>query len=109
MKDGKLVEQGTHDDLMKKDGEYRKLHNIQAQAFTPVRILYTSVSVNSYLCFKGPVSHILSASIKLLLVQIETHVTLQLLEFERIDGQMMMKVTIFYLTSTNKSYKTQVV
>ena len=34
MKDGKLVEQGTHKELIEKDGEYCKLHRIQAQAFT---------------------------------------------------------------------------
>ena len=34
MKDGKLVEQGTHKELIEKDGEYYKLHRIQAQAFT---------------------------------------------------------------------------
>lgn len=36
MKEGKLVEQGTHDELIRKGGEYYKLHNVQAQAFLPV-------------------------------------------------------------------------
>lgn len=36
MKDGKLVEQGTHDDLISRGGEYYKLHNVQAKAFLPV-------------------------------------------------------------------------
>lgn len=33
MKDGFLVEQGTHDELMEKGGEYHKLHSVQARAF----------------------------------------------------------------------------
>ena len=33
MKDGKLVELGTHSDLIKKNGEYHKLYDIQARAF----------------------------------------------------------------------------
>ena len=33
MKDGKLVESGTHSDLIKKNGEYHKLYDIQARAF----------------------------------------------------------------------------
>ncbi|KAH6902076.1 P-loop containing nucleoside triphosphate hydrolase protein [Coprinopsis sp. MPI-PUGE-AT-0042] len=33
MKDGSLVEQGTHDELMGIDGEYAKLYKIQAGAF----------------------------------------------------------------------------
>jgi ABC-type multidrug transport system fused ATPase/permease subunit len=34
MKEGKIAEEGTHDELMKKDGEYAKLYNIQANAFS---------------------------------------------------------------------------
>jgi ABC-type multidrug transport system fused ATPase/permease subunit len=34
MKEGKIAEEGTHDELMKKDGEYAKLYNVQANAFT---------------------------------------------------------------------------
>ena len=34
MKDGELVESGTHGELMKKDGEYSKLYAVQAKAFT---------------------------------------------------------------------------
>ncbi|KAJ2934277.1 hypothetical protein H1R20_g2819, partial [Candolleomyces eurysporus] len=34
MKDGKIEETGSHDELMKKEGEYAKLYNIQANAFT---------------------------------------------------------------------------
>ncbi|KAJ7505160.1 P-loop containing nucleoside triphosphate hydrolase protein [Mycena galericulata] len=33
MKDGRLVESGTHEELMKKAGEYFKLYDIQAKAF----------------------------------------------------------------------------
>ena len=36
MKDGRIEETGTHDQLMKKEGEYAKLYNIQANAFTEV-------------------------------------------------------------------------
>jgi ABC-type multidrug transport system fused ATPase/permease subunit len=36
MKDGKIEETGSHEDLMKKEGEYAKLYNIQANAFTEV-------------------------------------------------------------------------
>jgi ABC-type multidrug transport system fused ATPase/permease subunit len=34
MKDGRLVEQGTHAELVAKKGEYYDLYNVQAQAFT---------------------------------------------------------------------------
>ncbi|EIW84644.1 P-loop containing nucleoside triphosphate hydrolase protein [Coniophora puteana RWD-64-598 SS2] len=34
MKDGKIVETGTHDGLLKSAGEYARLYNIQASAFT---------------------------------------------------------------------------
>ncbi|KAJ2919899.1 hypothetical protein MD484_g561, partial [Candolleomyces efflorescens] len=34
MKEGKVVERGTHTELMKESGEYAKLYNIQANAFT---------------------------------------------------------------------------
>lgn len=33
MKDGFLVEQGTHEELMEEGGEYYKLHSVQARAF----------------------------------------------------------------------------
>ncbi|KAJ2917515.1 hypothetical protein MD484_g2899, partial [Candolleomyces efflorescens] len=36
MKDGRIEETGTHNQLMKKEGEYAKLYNIQANAFTEV-------------------------------------------------------------------------
>ncbi|TCD66807.1 hypothetical protein EIP91_000943 [Steccherinum ochraceum] len=35
MKDGKLVESGTHAEMMAKDGEYCRLYNIQAEGFAP--------------------------------------------------------------------------
>jgi ABC-type multidrug transport system fused ATPase/permease subunit len=34
MKDGRLVEQGTHAELVAMKGEYYDLYNVQAQAFT---------------------------------------------------------------------------
>jgi ABC-type transport system involved in cytochrome bd biosynthesis fused ATPase/permease subunit len=34
MKEGELVENGTHDELITQKGEYHRLFNIQAQAFT---------------------------------------------------------------------------
>lgn len=34
MKEGKLVESGTHLELMEKSGEYSKLYDVQARAFT---------------------------------------------------------------------------
>jgi ABC-type multidrug transport system fused ATPase/permease subunit len=33
MKEGQLVETGTHEELMKNKGEYFNLYTIQAQAF----------------------------------------------------------------------------
>lgn len=36
MKDGKLVESGTHHELMQTKSEYFNLYNIQAQAFVEV-------------------------------------------------------------------------
>lgn len=33
MKDGSVVESGTHKELMGKNGEYANLYNIQASAF----------------------------------------------------------------------------
>lgn len=33
MKDGELVESGTHQGLIAQKGEYQRLYNIQAQAF----------------------------------------------------------------------------
>lgn len=33
LKDGELVEQGTHDELVAKGGEYFRLHDVQARAF----------------------------------------------------------------------------
>lgn len=39
MKDGGIVEMGTHTELMQVKGEYAKLYNIQASAFQdPVRV-----------------------------------------------------------------------
>ena len=53
MKDGELVEQGTHKELMAKEGEYCKLHSIQAQAFADeVR--------SSFLPVEYPLRHIIS-------------------------------------------------
>lgn len=36
MKEGELVESGTHRELIEKQGEYQRLYNIQAQAFVDV-------------------------------------------------------------------------
>jgi ABC-type multidrug transport system fused ATPase/permease subunit len=33
MKDGAILETGTHEELMARDGEYCKMFNIQAKAF----------------------------------------------------------------------------
>ena len=34
MKDGELVEQGKHFELIRNDGEYKRLYEIQSRAFT---------------------------------------------------------------------------
>ena len=36
MKDGKVVEQGTHNELIAQNGEYYALYKVQAQAFLAV-------------------------------------------------------------------------
>ena len=36
MKDGELVEHGGHDELWSRDGEYARLHKMQAEAFNQV-------------------------------------------------------------------------
>ena len=33
MKDGKIVEEGSHDELINKDGEYAKMYEIQAHYY----------------------------------------------------------------------------
>jgi ABC-type multidrug transport system fused ATPase/permease subunit len=33
MKDGRIIEQGTHTELLKNGGAYAHLYNVQAQAF----------------------------------------------------------------------------
>ncbi|KAF8062232.1 P-loop containing nucleoside triphosphate hydrolase protein [Lyophyllum atratum] len=38
MKNGEIIEQGAHKDLLALDGEYATLYNIQAQAFAPVEV-----------------------------------------------------------------------
>jgi ABC-type multidrug transport system fused ATPase/permease subunit len=40
MKEGKVIELGTHKDLMARDGEYASLYNVQAQAFTESEVRY---------------------------------------------------------------------
>jgi hypothetical protein len=45
MKDGELVECGTHNELLLQNGEYAKMHQVQAQAFT-------AVSLN-FVCFRN--------------------------------------------------------
>ncbi|KAJ7879382.1 P-loop containing nucleoside triphosphate hydrolase protein [Mycena leptocephala] len=39
MKEGKVIELGTHKDLMARDGEYASLYNVQAQAFTESEVV----------------------------------------------------------------------
>lgn len=34
MKDSKLLESGTHDELLAKDGGYASMYKVQAEAFT---------------------------------------------------------------------------
>lgn len=36
MKEGKLVESGTHCELIQQNGEYQKLYNVQAKAFVDI-------------------------------------------------------------------------
>lgn len=35
MKDGRIVEQGSHQELLAAEGEYASLYNVQAKAFAP--------------------------------------------------------------------------
>lgn len=35
MKNGTIVEQGSHEELLAADGEYASLYNVQAKAFAP--------------------------------------------------------------------------
>jgi hypothetical protein len=50
MKDGAVAESGTHNELIKLNGEYSKLYNIQANAFrgenvsdvSPISVLFLS-------------------------------------------------------------------
>ena len=44
MKEGVLVESGTHKSLMKVNGEYARLYEVQAKAFT-VRLRLISISL----------------------------------------------------------------
>ena len=37
MKDGELVERGGHEELLNRDGEYARLHKLQAEAFNQVQ------------------------------------------------------------------------
>ena len=48
MKDGKLVESGTHRALIETKGEYFNLYNIQAQAFAEVcSFMFTALRMRS--------------------------------------------------------------
>ena len=38
LKDGELVETGTHRELVVRNGEYSKLYNIQARAFVELEV-----------------------------------------------------------------------
>ena len=38
MKDGKVVEQGTHNELIAQGGEYYALYNVQTRAFLSVSL-----------------------------------------------------------------------
>jgi ABC-type transport system involved in cytochrome bd biosynthesis fused ATPase/permease subunit len=40
MKEGELVERGTHDELLAQKSEYAKMYQVQAQAFTAVSVLH---------------------------------------------------------------------
>ena len=40
MKDGKVVEQGTHNELIAQGGEYFALYNVQTQAFLSVQVIH---------------------------------------------------------------------
>ncbi|KAF7369844.1 Lipid A export ATP-binding/permease protein MsbA [Mycena sanguinolenta] len=44
MKEGKVIELGTHKDLMAREGEYASLYNVQAQAFTEAEVVSAAVS-----------------------------------------------------------------
>ncbi|KAJ6494288.1 P-loop containing nucleoside triphosphate hydrolase protein [Mycena sanguinolenta] len=44
MKEGKVIELGTHKDLMAREGEYASLYNVQAQAFTEAEVATAAVS-----------------------------------------------------------------
>ncbi|KAF7369845.1 P-loop containing nucleoside triphosphate hydrolase protein [Mycena sanguinolenta] len=44
MKEGKVMELGTHKDLMAREGEYASLYNVQAQAFTEAEVSIGLVS-----------------------------------------------------------------
>jgi ABC-type transport system involved in cytochrome bd biosynthesis fused ATPase/permease subunit len=46
MKEGKVMELGTHKDLMARDGEYASLYNVQAQAFTESEVRYKNICAN---------------------------------------------------------------
>ena len=36
MKNGTIVESGSHEDLLSAEGEYASLYNVQAKAFAPL-------------------------------------------------------------------------
>lgn len=43
MKNGRVIESGTHQDLIARGGEYTKLFNIQAKAFTEASLLSLAI------------------------------------------------------------------